>query len=77
MSVSLSVNTFELKYLRNQHTNPDQILSHASLESGKQCVRFLGRSIKNSGFHGYIYIYCSHKVEDIRTLNSAAFTKTR
>ena len=44
--------TFELEYLWSQLANLDQILCVASLGWGKGCIRFRGRLVKNSGFHG-------------------------
>ena len=43
---SIVVHIFEQKYLQ------DQILSVASLGSGKGCITFWGRSDQNCGYHG-------------------------
>ena len=52
LAVCLSVNIFKLEYLRNQWANRNQILSEASLDRGKGCIRFWTRSDQNSGVHG-------------------------
>ena len=44
--------TFDLEYLWSQLANLDQILCVAPLGRGKGFVRFWGRLIQNSGFHG-------------------------
>ena len=43
---------FKYKCLLDQGTDHNQILSEASLEWEKCCIRFGGRSVHNSGFHG-------------------------
>ena len=48
----VSVDIFKLEYLRNQWANRNGILSEPSLGWGKGCIRFWGRSDRNSGVHG-------------------------
>ena len=50
--LSVCLNIFKLKYLRNQWANRDVILSEPSLGLGKGCIRFWARSDWNSGVHG-------------------------
>ena len=46
------IHSFEQKYLQDQLAYCSQILSVASLGWGKGCIRFLGRSDQNCGYHG-------------------------
>ena len=50
--VSVFVDIFKRKYLRNQWVNCNGILSEPSLGWGKGCIRFRARSDRNSGVHG-------------------------
>ena len=50
--VHACVHTFKHEYLRDQQADYNQILSEASLGSGKGCIRFWCRSDQISGFHG-------------------------
>ena len=51
-SSSIVFHTFEQTYLQDQLANFSQILSVASLGRWKGCIRFLGRSDRNCGYHG-------------------------
>ena len=51
-SSSSVVHNFKHEYLCNQWADHNQILSEASLDWGKGCIRFWARSDQNSGFHG-------------------------
>ena len=51
-SSSVVVHTFEQIYLQDQLADCSQNISVASLGWGKGCIRFLGRSDQNCGYHG-------------------------